>query len=235
MRWFQAWVCAAFWVVIVALSFAHTIAWLLISNIYSPSLRLKSCDVDPKIFQATCSFVLEVKSVWAVKSTKQLAFSSQQTPLRADHIWRCSAGGQAGRDCGCCQWQSVLSRDDAGRTLSQASYLRAAAPAADPGKRGKEERAWATFPIYIYLYIYICVCVCVPNGSVLKWAVDLRWVEMNISWHAGRQRVLLLLLFLPKLKTHPAGQGNTVLWRTEQRQNRAQKVPNVSSKTLEKQ
>lgn len=59
---FQAWVCAAFWVVIVALSFAHTIAWLLISNIYSPSLRLKSCDVDPKIFQATCSFVLEVTS-----------------------------------------------------------------------------------------------------------------------------------------------------------------------------
>ena len=37
--------------------------------------------------------------------------------------------------------------------------------------------------------------------------------------------LLLLLLFLPKLKTHPAGQ----------RQNRAQKVPNVPSETLEKQ
>ena len=70
--------------------------------------------------------------------------------------------------------------------------LRAAAPAADPGKRGKEERAWATFPIYIYMCVCVWVCVCVPNGSVLKWAVDLRWVEMNISWHAWRQRVLPL-------------------------------------------
>ena len=40
-------------------------------------------------------------------------------------------------------------------------YLRAAAPAADPGKRGKEERAWATFPIYIYIYVCVCVCECV--------------------------------------------------------------------------
>ena len=44
--------------------------------------------------------------------------------------------------------------------------------------------------------------------------------------------LLLLLLFLPKLKTHPAGQGNTVAL---QPQNRAQKVPNVPSETLEKQ
>ena len=46
---------------------------------------------------------------------------------------------------------------------------------------------------------------------------------------------LLLLLFLPRLETHPAGRGNTVAWGTEQRQNRAQKVPNVPSETLEKQ
>ena len=39
--------------------------------------------------------------------------------------------------------------------------------------------------------------------------------------------LLLLLLFLPRLKTHPPGRGNTVALRTEQRQNRAQKLPNA--------
>ena len=47
--------------------------------------------------------------------------------------------------------------------------------------------------------------------------------------------LLLLLLFLPKLKTHPAGQGNPVALKTEQRQNRAQELPNVPFETLEKQ
>ena len=45
--------------------------------------------------------------------------------------------------------------------------------------------------------------------------------------------MLLLLLFLPKLKTHPAGQRKTVALKDGlRRQNRAQKVINVPSETL---
>ena len=48
--------------------------------------------------------------------------------------------------------------------------------------------------------------------------------------------LLLLLLFLPRLKKRTLPDRETQWpWRTEQRQNRAQKLPNVPSETLEKQ
>ena len=39
------------------------------------------------------------------------------------------------------------------------SYLRAAAPAADPGKMGKEETARLTFPICVCRVVYVCLYV----------------------------------------------------------------------------
>ena len=48
--------------------------------------------------------------------------------------------------------------------------------------------------------------------------------------------LLLLLLFLPKLKTHPAGQGNTVALKDGTApKSSPKKLPNVPSETLEKQ
>ena len=133
-------------------------------------------------------------------------------------------------------------------------YIRAAAPAADPGKMGKEETARLTFPICVCRVVYVCLYVYTMASLQTKKQASRKNVFFPTFsvFSISHQLTCCCCCCCPKappgtktavaaaaaanrrVARAPPGTKTARHGRTNMPQNRTEKVPNVPSEFLEK-
>ena len=140
-------------------------------------------------------------------------------------------------------------------------YLRAAAPAADPGKMGKEETARLTFPIcvcrvvYVCLYVYTLSSLCSLLYNIASLQTKKQASRKNVFFPTfsafsishqltcccccpkappGTKSAVAAAAANRRVARAPPGTKTARHGRTNMPQNRTEKVPNVPSESHRK-